>query len=178
MRMQSSIGRQMESVRRQRAAHKDEFFSSTSAPLAWNLLRPVQADCDALGEEQLKPMIVQAASREGVNPLLLRAMIRRESGSRPCAVSDKGAEGLMQLMPATQDYLGVANPFDPEENISGGTRYIKELLGKYRGNLPLALAAYNAGPQRVVPGGSVPAISETRAYVSAILSDLRNSEEE
>jgi soluble lytic murein transglycosylase-like protein len=103
-------------------------------------------------------------------------MVQRESGAKPCAVSPKGAQGLMQLMPGTQIDLGVENPFDPESNINGGVRYFKQMLDRYGGNVALALAAYNAGPQRVVPGGKIPDIPETQTYVMSILGQLNEEE--
>jgi soluble lytic murein transglycosylase-like protein len=109
--------------------------------------------------------------------MLIQAMVRRESGGRPCAVSVKGAQGLMQLMPDTQYDLGVRDPFDPAENIAGGVRYIRQMLNRYKGDMRLALAAYNAGPQRVDAGKDVPAIAETQAYVTAIMSALKSVEE-
>ncbi len=90
--------------------------------------------------------------REGVSPKLVRALVKRESAGKPCAVSPKGAQGLMQLMPATQSDLGISDPFDAEANVNGGVRYLKQMLDRYEGNTALALAAYNAGPQRVTPG--------------------------
>jgi soluble lytic murein transglycosylase-like protein len=83
----------------------------------------------------------------------------------------------MQLMPATQSELGVRDPFDPVQNVSAGARYLKQLLDRYKSNLRLTLAAYNAGPQRVEPGGDVPSIPETRAYVQAIMRDLQAVDE-
>jgi soluble lytic murein transglycosylase-like protein len=115
-------------------------------------------------------MIRSAASRHSLNPALVTAVIRQESGGSPCAVSPKGAIGLMQLMPATAASLGIGNPFQPEENIEGGVRFLKGLLERYRGDYALALSAYNAGPRRVDAAGGVPAIAETQAYVSAVIS--------
>src|SRR5205085_361018 len=98
---------------------------------------------------------------------------RQESGSRPCAVSAKGAQGLMQLMPATSQQFGVADPFDARQNIQAGAKFLKQLLTRYGGDVTKALAAYNAGPGRVdQAGGAVPGIPETIHYVSSILSSL------
>jgi soluble lytic murein transglycosylase-like protein len=97
-------------------------------------------------------------------------MIGQESAFRPCAVSAKGAEGLMQLMPETAAELGVADPFDPRQNLDGGARFLKQLLDKYKGDLPQALGAYNAGPKTVDESGGVPDLQETREYVDAILA--------
>ncbi len=97
-------------------------------------------------------------------------MIAVESGYDEQSVSDKGALGLMQLMPETARELGVTNPFDPEENISGGTRYLAQLLKQNGGNLRLALASYNAGPGAVRQFGGVPPFPETRSFVRKVLS--------
>ncbi len=130
------------------------------------------ANCDPIGMEEIGPLIREAASREKLQEELVRSVIERESGFRPCAVSPKGAQGLMQLMPATAAELGVTDPFDAKQNIDGGTRYLKQLLEKYEGNIQLALAAYNAGPGRVDREGGVPPIQETREYILDILSKI------
>lgn len=107
----------------------------------------------------------------GLEPALLLAVIAAESGFRTKAVSPKGAQGLMQLMPATARRLGVSDPFDPEQNVRGGARYLNELLRLFDNDLPLALAAYNAGESAVMRHGrSVPPFPETRQYVTRVLS--------
>lgn len=121
-------------------------------------------------------MIQEASQREGVDAKLVRAVVKRESAGKPCAVSVKGAQGLMQIMPATQTDLGLQNPFDPAANIAAGVKYLKQMLDRYSGNTALALAAYNAGPQRVAPGGKIPEIAETQSYVTNILASLNQSE--
>jgi soluble lytic murein transglycosylase-like protein len=118
-------------------------------------------------------MIKEAARRESLTPDLLRAVIRKESAFQPCAVSEKGALGLMQLMPATAARFGVDDPFDPRQNIDAGTKFLGELLKRYGNDLSLALSAYNAGPARVDAKGGIPSIPETVAYVSGILDTLR-----
>jgi hypothetical protein len=119
------------------------------------------------------PDVVGAAShRYHLDPDLVNSVIRAESGFNPKAVSRKGAMGLMQLEPQTAAQLGVADPFDPETNVDGGTRYLRELLVRYNFDLIKALAAYNAGPQRVEQYHGVPPYYETQAYVAGIVRDF------
>lgn len=114
-------------------------------------------------------LIVQHAQAQNLRPDLVRAVVQVESGYNPRAVSSKGALGLMQLMPATARQLGVRAPFDPEENIRGGTTYLRQLLDRFEGNEELALAAYNAGPLAVDRyGNKVPPYRETRDYVRKV----------
>jgi soluble lytic murein transglycosylase-like protein len=117
-------------------------------------------------------LIEDAAVKEGLDPKLVREVARQESGFLPCAISSKGALGLMQLMPATAKDLEVDNPFDPHGNITAGSRFLKLLLDRYEGDVASALGAYNAGPARVDKAGGVPAITETRHYVRTILNRL------
>jgi soluble lytic murein transglycosylase-like protein len=130
------------------------------------------ADCDPLPEAQVSALIEAAAARESVKPELVRAVIRQESGFRACAVSVKGAQGLMQLMPATSERFHVTDPFDPAQNVDAGTKFLRELLQRYGGDMKLALGAYNAGPARVDGVGEIPDVAETKDYVSNILNDL------
>jgi soluble lytic murein transglycosylase-like protein len=121
-------------------------------------------------EKNYQPMIVSASRLYAVDPDIVRAVIKAESDYNDRAVSYKGAQGLMQLMPKTARELVVADPFDPASNINGGVSYLSQLLGSLKGNLPLALAAYNAGLSRVVGHNELPAIEETRRYVQRVLN--------
>jgi soluble lytic murein transglycosylase-like protein len=120
----------------------------------------------------LDAMVSAASSRNNVDPDLIFSVIRAESGFNPNAISRKGAQGLMQLMPETAARLGVQNAFDPADNVEGGTLYLGQLLMRYHNDLPLALAAYNAGPERVEQYQGVPPYQETRVYVARIIRDL------
>jgi soluble lytic murein transglycosylase len=115
------------------------------------------------------PEIMDAAQRYGVPDRLVAAVIRAESGFNPRAVSSKGAQGLMQLMPGTASILGVRNSFDPRENIDGGVRHLRGLLDRFPDNLALAIAAYNAGEKAVTTHRGIPPYPETRDYVSKVL---------
>jgi Transglycosylase SLT domain/Domain of unknown function (DUF4124) len=112
--------------------------------------------------------------RYGVDPYLVKAIIRAESDFDRNAISSKGAKGLMQLMPGTARDLNVVNPFDPRENIEGGVRYLRMILDAFNGNLLLSLAAYNAGPNLVKRYQKIPAIPETIEYVKRVLTYYRN----
>ncbi|MDY0013533.1 MAG: lytic transglycosylase domain-containing protein [Rhodocyclaceae bacterium] len=118
---------------------------------------------------QLAPLIAAAARHARVDPALVEAVARAESGFNPAALSPRGARGLMQLMPATARRYGVDDPFDPAQNLLGGARYLRDLLDRYA-SLPLALAAYNAGEGAVERhGNAIPPYAETLAYVPRVL---------
>lgn len=179
--MQESLAKQQSSIQRQRGtAGGGSFFvlpraaslggvtGSLPAPPA----TPAMLDCDPLPAPKVESLLGETAEREGVSADLLRSVMKQESGFRPCAVSSKGAMGLMQLMPATAEQFGIVDPFDPVSNLDGGARFLKQLLTKYGGDLPKTLGAYNAGPAQVDAAGAVPAIPETMDYVRQILSAL------
>jgi soluble lytic murein transglycosylase-like protein len=117
-------------------------------------------------------LIRAAAEKHGVDEKLIAQLIAVESNFNPRATSRKQAQGLMQLLPRTAARFSVANVFDPAQNIDAGTRYLKELLDRFRGNLLLALAAYNAGPEMVEHYRGVPPFPETQKYVRQILTRL------
>jgi len=125
-------------------------------------------------QTDLSTVVNEASGKYKLDPDLVNSVIKAESGFNVRAVSPKGAQGLMQLMPGTASQLGVPNAFDPEANVDGGTKYLRELLEKYNFDLIRALAAYNAGPHRVEQFGGVPPYYETRAYVARIVKDFNN----
>jgi len=120
----------------------------------------------------LNELVTAASGMYKLDPDLVNSVIRAESGFNVHAVSPKGARGLMQLMPQTASQLGVQNAFDPQANVQAGSRYLRELLERYDFDLIKALAAYNAGPQRVEQYGGVPPYYETKAYVARIVRDF------
>jgi len=144
---------------RSAAAEVNNMLESSGYPnLSRSSFTPAQVDA----------AIDDAASRHNLDPNLVRAVIKVESNFNPNAVSRKGAMGLMQLMPGTARQLRVTNPFDPEQNVDAGVRHLKALLQNYRGNVPLTLAAYNAGEGAVARSAGIPRIAETRDYVRRI----------
>ena len=122
----------------------------------------------AMTSGELDSIIQEAARRHGVDPNLVRALIKVESNFDAHAVSRKGAMGLMQLMPSTARTLNVSNPFDPQQNVDGGVRHLKRLLQDFNGDVKLSLAAYNAGAGAVTRSNGVPPYAETRNYVKRI----------
>jgi soluble lytic murein transglycosylase-like protein len=129
------------------------------------------------GLNGLRQLATDTARRHGLDPALVLAVAGVESAFETRAVSPKGAQGLMQLIPGTAKDLGVADPFDPAANLDGGTRYLRELLAKYDGDVTKALAAYNAGPGAVARHQGVPPYKETRDYVKKVLRRYQAAQE-
>lgn len=128
----------------------------------------------ALDPATLDSLVTGASQANGVPAGLVRAVVMAESAGDPSAVSGAGAQGLMQLMPGTSSGCGIANPFDPTENVQCGTGYLRGLLHRYHNNVTLAVAAYNAGPGAVDRYHGVPPYAETRAYVTRVLNAYHN----
>ena len=126
-----------------------------------------------LSEQELEPVIRRYSSQHRLHPALIRAVIKAESNFDPRAVSRAGAIGLMQLMPQTAVRLDVRDMYDPDDNVGGGTKYLRQLLDRFHGNLPLALAAYNAGENAVDHYQALPPFNETRQYVRKVLRYYR-----
>lgn len=155
---------------------------------AFSMFRPSEPDSSvdvsadfhlpAWDREALEPFIQEAATVHGLSPSLIRAVIQTESRFNPLAVSRVGAQGLMQLMPGTARHVGIENPFDPRENILGGTKYLSTLLERFKGNTARALAAYNAGPTVVARHRGLPPYRETQGYVRKIQKLVQNTDAE
>jgi soluble lytic murein transglycosylase-like protein len=148
-------------------AEIDHFENLPDAPIV-----KASRAADTAPPFDLNETVKAASGIYRLDPDLVTSVIRAESGFNVRAVSPKGAQGLMQLMPRTASHLGVENAFDPQANVEGGTKYLRELLERYNFDLIKALAAYNAGPQRVEQYNGVPPYQETRAYVARIVRDF------
>ncbi len=169
--MEASIAKQRAAIEVQRAAIRKQ----TSTPgqgqdfftAPWVTVQPLAqpSACVPASTDEIRPIVAEVSKREGIGEELLRAVIDQESRWASCAVSAKGAQGLMQLMPDTAASLGISDSFDARQNVEGGARFLKQLLDRYHGDVPLALAAYNAGPRVVDAAGGLPAIPETLDYV-------------
>jgi hypothetical protein len=149
--------------------------NQSKSPLLANYARngaPAASVFSGTGSVDLNDVVNSASGRYRLDPDLVSSVIKAESGFNVRAVSPKGAQGLMQLMPGTAAQLGVPNAFDAQANVEGGTKYLRELLERYDFDLVKALAAYNAGPQRVEQFGGVPPYYETRAYVARVVRDF------
>jgi len=169
--MADSLANQQRSLTKQRGASlAADFFR----PAVWRVEQPVASPsgCDSLPSQFIDSLIDSASKTSSVAPELIRGVMQQESAFRPCAVSPKGAMGLMQLEPGTAADLGVKNPFDPADNVLGGARLLRQLLNRYDGDLSMTLSAYNAGSGRVDAAMGVPAIPETIDYVKRILDKL------
>jgi soluble lytic murein transglycosylase-like protein len=196
-RQRATLDRQVSAISVQRAAAARQvgkggqaahafFATSWAAPSSAPLLSAAipggsaeaipERNCSPLTGSEIDSIIQAEAAKNNLTPDLLRAVIRKESAFDPCAVSRKGAIGLMQLMPATAAQMKLLDPFDPAENVRAGSQYLKQMLDRYDGDLMLALSAYNAGPKRVDDAGGVPRIAETRDYVTDILRRVTASE--
>jgi len=132
---------------------------------------PQEAAAAPAKNADLKAIVAAASNQHQIDADFIASVIAAESANNPGAVSRKGAQGLMQLMPATASKLGVKDSFDPADNVDGGVRYLRELLLQYHGDVAKALAAYNAGPQRVEQYKGVPPYRETHAYVARVIKD-------
>lgn len=144
-------------------------YSLSKSSSGYHASYPAGTTGGAVDRSRYDSEIRRVARRYDVDPPLIKAIIHTESDFNHRAVSKSGAKGLMQLMPETARELRVRNPFDPRENIDGGTRYFRKMLDNFKGNLILSLAAYNAGPGQVTRSGGVPRIAETRRYVNKVL---------
>jgi soluble lytic murein transglycosylase-like protein len=164
---------------RSAAAEVSQYYGSESTQSANAKILAANSRGHQFSQEEIDASIAMAAARHNVDPNLVRAVVKVESNFNSNAVSRKGAIGLMQLMPSTARSLNVKNPFDPDQNIDGGVRHLKQLLENYNGDVKLTLAAYNAGSGAVARSAGVPRYAETQNYVRRITnlyyggSDLR-----
>jgi soluble lytic murein transglycosylase-like protein len=159
----------------QTAAPASSFNVALAQALLPTLAPPDAATPDApapVPPEQINALVQQNADIWQVDPALIKSVIANESSFNANAQSPVGAQGLMQLMPETAASLGVKNPFDPAQNVAGGTRYLRSLLDRFKGDTRLAVAAYNAGPGAVEKYGDVPPYAETQSYVKNVLGSL------
>jgi soluble lytic murein transglycosylase-like protein len=168
--MSDSIAAQERSVARQPRPHDADFAEFHARIQSMN--QEGTAACSPMPAEDITALVETAAASTSVSADLIRSVMRQESAFRPCAVSAKGAMGLMQLIPGTAAELGVKDAFDPEQNVLGGAKLLKQLMDRYSGDLSMTLSAYNAGTRPVDAAAGVPMIPETIDYVSRILARL------
>ena len=174
-RQQQAIATQMQSIERQRAAVQPQ-ASARPSSLPFETAgqgQPFSPGCGPVPPMVLQSVVYSAAKAYDVEPNLIHAVIRQESGGYPCVVSEKGAMGLMQLMPDTAVEMGAVEPFDINQNVTAGTRLLAELLQRYKGDLNRVLGAYNAGPAAVNRAGGPPPFPETMNYVRSIMEQLK-----
>ena len=167
------MARQLEAARKQ-AGHGGTWLPIGADPKPPpDDIAPIDpVGCEPMSELALAPIVDRVSRDQNVESNLIHAVIQQESAFRPCAVSSRGAQGLMQIMPATAGDLGLDDPFDPPANIAAGAKYLRQLLDRYHGDLFRALGAYNAGPSVVDAAGGIPDIPETLDYVSSIFRKL------
>jgi soluble lytic murein transglycosylase-like protein len=173
----TALDLQRESIRQQRQSLRQQLGIKVEATISdFEFLTPITplavSNCPALDPEEVDSLIADAAKKQSLSPQLIRAVMRQESAFKPCAVSIKGAQGLMQLMPATAAQLHVSDPFDPEQNVQAGAMFLKQLLKKYNGDLRLALVAYNAGSSRADQLDPSQYPAETQGYLANIFAAL------
>lgn len=161
---QSILDANMSAKTQAKESSQDKIFSASSSSNSAN----------KVPREELENLIEKYSARNNLDSDFVKAVVKQESGFKTNAKSYCGAMGLMQLMPATASSLGVHNAFDPEQNIAGGTKYLKGLMDRFDGNKELALAAYNAGPNAVKKYGGIPPYKETQNYVKNIISSYQN----
>lgn len=148
-------------------AFSDYMKMAPATNVKYRIVPPTQA----FSKDYITNLISDLSGKHGVDEKLIQAIVKHESNFNPNAKSSAGAAGLMQLMPQTARSYGVSNPFDPSQNLEAGIKLIKGLLGKYNGNVVLALSAYNAGSGNVAKYGGVPPFKETQGYIKKILHD-------
>jgi hypothetical protein len=169
-------GDKAETLSQAARSHSAAYFIDPLVPVVSQpaILTPSvsQMDCPPLADYEVSELITAAAQKQDLNPAVLRAVMRQESAFKPCAISSKGAQGLMQLMPATARELHVSDSFDPAQNVHAGAAYLKQLLNRYNGDLRLALVGYNAGPGRADQASAAPYPLETQNYIETILAQL------